>query len=551
VADSSGVPTPAPGLPPPAPGKAPAVVGRSRARSALRHPAARSRRRALCGLLALALGLGACSTGSPASLGHQRERPERSSPATPSRSAGALGGRGRLSWHTCHGSFRCATLAVPESYLRPGGSSFHLAVIEAPATADPAGAPDLVLNPGGPGGSGVQFLLETAAQLAPLRRHFNLVSFDPRGVGESDPVSCGSAADLERLLALDPAPSTPSQVATVVAGTRAFVRTCERDTAYGVLDHVSTLDTARDMDRLRAALGKARLDYLGFSYGTYLGSVYAELFPGRVGRFVLDGAIDPALPAATFLAEQAAGFEGDLRDFEQWCSSRPSCAGSFTAGVPAGVDRLLARLESGATLPVAASLAPPTRLDYGLALTGILAGLYSTSSWPYLGQALAAAVAGSGSDLLGLADSYAGISPGGSASNALAANVAINCVDRRWPSSVPAIERLVPRLARVAPVFGPSEAWGSLACGFWPVPPGRGGAVHLPRPLAILVVGSTGDPATPYAWARALVSQLEGSRLLTRVGDGHTAYFASTCIATFVDRYLVTGRLPPPGTVCR
>ncbi|HLI43106.1 MAG TPA: alpha/beta fold hydrolase, partial [Acidimicrobiales bacterium] len=267
------MPTSTPVVPSPVPGRTPALARRCRARSGLRRLAGRSRCPVLAGLLALALGLGACSAGAPASKGGQRGRQEGGSPATTGRSADGLGGRGRLVWHTCHGSFRCATLAVPESYSHPGGPTFHLAVIEAPATADPAGAPDLVLNPGGPGGSGVQFLLGVAAQLAPLRRHFDLVSFDPRGVGESDPVSCGSAAELERLLALDPAPSTPSQVASVVAGTRAFVRTCERDTPYAVLDHVSTLDTARDMDRLRAALGQARLNYLGFSYGTYLGSV--------------------------------------------------------------------------------------------------------------------------------------------------------------------------------------------------------------------------------------------------------------------------------------
>jgi pimeloyl-ACP methyl ester carboxylesterase len=460
-----------------------------------------------------------------------------------------------LDFSACAGAagFRCAWLRVPVSYAHPDGPTIRLAVAELPATGRrPLG--DLVLNPGGPGASGVTFLEQQGRSFpAALRRSFNLVSFDPRGVGQSAPIRCVGAVGIRRLLALNPAPVQRAQVAAVVAATRSFVASCEAHTSRELLANVSTKVTAVDLDRLRAALGQAKLDYLGFSYGTYLGELYAQAFPRHLRAMVLDGVVDPAISTARSDLVQAEGFEKDLDDFFAWCSLDSTCRSELGHSARLAYEALFGRLANGALLT--ASLKPRyggvQPVDLGVAEVGLAAALYSEQSWPLLAQALAAGLQGNGSLLAVLAYNYAGLQQDGSYSNIVAANTAISCVDRPSPSSLGAIERLSRALAKEAPDFGASEAWSNLACLYWPVrPQGRVGPIHAPGTPTILVVGSTGDPATPYAWAEAVAHQLDHAVLLTRKGPGHTAYFASACVRRDVDAYLLRLSTPPPGTVC-
>jgi pimeloyl-ACP methyl ester carboxylesterase len=459
----------------------------------------------------------------------------------------------KLSWQSCDTTFRCSKLAVPVSYSDPGDGTLSLAVVELPATGDPKTAPDLVMNPGGPGASGVQFLESSVSAFpATLRKDFNLVSFDPRGIGGSDPVECASPAELRRWISLDPDPSTPGEIAGTIAEVRAFDAACARSLPRDVLANLASSVTARDMDRLRAALGLEKLDYLGFSYGTYLGALYAEAFPGHVGNMVLDGAVDPALGEVATEQQQAAAFEVDLHDFFAWCTTNSECGTELPGGAAAAYHQVMASLEAGHLLSadMSAVLGGVQSVSYGTALTGIVSSLYSTNDWPYLAEALEEAESGNGTVLAELAFQYAGFNANGTAQNLVSANLAIACLDRPSPTvaSYPSLAR---RFAASSPDFGPAEAWGTLACNYWPVPAtGKTAPVHLSESIPILVVGSTHDPATPYAWAEALTRQLQGAELLTRDGDGHTGYFSSTCVQTWVDRYLSTGARPPAGTVC-
>lgn len=467
----------------------------------------------------------------------------------PSASAAASG----LQWTTCDSSFRCATLDVPADYAKPQDGSISLSVVELPATSRAAKG-DIVLNPGGPGASGVQFLTQSATSFpAALRRSFNLVSFDPRGVGSSDPVRCSGAAGIRSLIALNPAPVTASQIHTVVTGVKAFVRSCEQHTAKIVLDNVSTLDTARDLDRLRAALGQRRLNYFGFSYGTYIGELYVKLFPDRVRAMVLDGVVDPALSTTASDLQQAVGFERELDDFYRWCPTNRTCTKELSSDPKATFDALLSRFEHGETVP--AHLAPQyggtVHVGYGIFLTAIASALYAQQEWPDLARTIYDAVHHSGALAAALAYSYAGLQPDGTFSNMLAANNAINCEDSPAPTSVGAYPALARAMGKAAPVFGPSEAWGTLSCTYWPVHPTAGPAPIVNRGKdPILVVGSTGDPATPYSGAQHVAVELKNAELLTRTGTGHTAYLFSSCIRTWTDRYLETLALPPKGTVC-
>lgn len=468
-----------------------------------------------------------------------------------SRPASAPATAHALAWHTCDTRFRCATLPVPIDYAAPSRGHLGIAVVELPSTsAHPVG--DLVMNPGGPGGSGVQFLEQTTFP-ASLRRSFDLVSFDPRGVGASDPVECVDGAGIRRLVALDPSPTTPAQIASVSGALRSFVAACSAHTSRLLLENVGSAVTVEDLDSLRAALGEAKLDYLGFSYGTYLGELYAQRYPTHVRALVLDGVVDPALSAATSDVEQAVGFERDLSDFFSWCPTNATCAKTLPGGAKAAYERIFTSLSSGGSIP--AHLKPEyggtEQVTLGVFETAVAGALYSSQTWPLLAEALGLGLAGDGSILAAIAYSYEGLGANGRYSNQLAANTAINCVDRPYPTSVAAYTRLAAAAASVAPDFGSSSIWGSFVCTFWPVrPQGRVGPIHAPGSPPILVIGSTGDPATPYSWATAVARQLDHAVLLTRVGPGHTAYLYSSCIERWTNRYLTTLRLPPAHTTC-
>lgn len=470
-----------------------------------------------------------------------------------------------LSWSPCTslaafavtsvGRYQCATLRVPISYSDPGAGDLSIAVVMLPASGGGNVLGDIVTNPGGPGGSGVDFLEQNASGFpASLRSHFNLVSFDPRGVDRSDPVACVSPNRIRQLLGIDPAPTTQSQIDTEVSATKSFDEQCAAHTSHLLLENMSTVDAAIDMDQLRAALGQAKLTYIGFSYGTYLGAVYAELFPTHVRALVLDGAINPDLSNSEIDLEQAEGFEVDLHDFFAWCDTNSKCESELPGGAASDYQRLISAFENGRTLsvPLLAGYGGNRPLDYGVAVTGVLASLYSTQEWPPLAQALQQAIAGNGTDLEETALSYQGFQPNGSLENIQEANTAVNCLDHPTPTSVSDFVQLGKQFAAKAPDFGALEAWGSLACAFWPIPPtGEPEPIHAAGAPPILVVGSTRDPATPYEWAEALASQLDHGVLLTRDGDGHTAYFSSSCIRTWVDNYLTTLATPPKGTVCQ
>ena len=463
---------------------------------------------------------------------------------------GASASASRLAWHRCDAQFECATLRVPVSYSDQRGPPIPISVVKLDATR-PHPIGDIVLNPGGPGASGVGYL-EAVSSIFPasLRSRFNLVSFDPRGSGSSKPLRCLTSAEIPKWIGVNPAPTTPRQIARVVSASKAFVRGCKRHASTKFIASLSTADNARDMDRLRAALGQSKLTYYGLSYGTFLGTVYAEMFPQKVRAMVLDGALDPSLDTETLEAEQAAAFETDLHDFFAWCTRDSSCRSGFSTTPARAYARLMARFKRGRVIPAHLVFGEKS-VNYGVALLGVIANLYSKKSWPFLGQALGRANIGDGTDLAAAAYGYAGANADGSFSNILSANVATNCLDRPAPTTIPAYKALAARLTKSAPDFGAAEAWGTLPCAYWPArPQTQPGAAHAPGAPPILVIGSTGDPATPYAWAKALAKQLPRATLLTRTGPGHTAYRASSCIRAWADHYLQTLHMPPTGTVC-
>jgi pimeloyl-ACP methyl ester carboxylesterase len=452
--------------------------------------------------------------------------------------------RQRLTWRSCHDGLQCTTLLVPLDYTKPAGRRLHIAVIRERASGTSQGS--LIVNPGGPGASGVDFVVQAASVFNQLTTHFDLVSFDPRGVGASDPIRCLTSAQLDAYVNLVPNPTTPAQRRADIQASRHFADACYRKNG-SYLEHVGTKDQARDMDILRAALGDAKLTYYGASYGTYLGAKYAELYPTHIRAMVLDGALNPAESSTAANRVQATGFETDLRDFLAFCVRSGHCPfGSTSAAATQGLDRMIARVTAH-PLRVGSRIVGAGELFEGLA-----AGLYSTNDWPQLQSVLGAAQSGNGSGVLIFADSLTGRNADGTYNNLIESNMAINCIDRPSPRSVSVYERDAVKFARVAPHFGAAIEYGSLPCAFWRVPPVEPAhAVSAPGAPPILVIGTTRDPATPFVWAKALASQLSSGVLLTHDGDGHTAYIDhNPCVDAVVANYVFNLKPPKPGTVC-
>ncbi|RYV51504.1 alpha/beta hydrolase [Pengzhenrongella frigida] len=453
-----------------------------------------------------------------------------------------------IEWSSC-GDFECATAEVPTSYADPAAGSIELAVKRAPATAgDPMGS--LLINPGGPGASGVDLVDSVVTSFGEdVLAQYDVVGFDPRGVAASNPVTCLDDAAKDALLSKDFDYATDAGIAEAAAAYAAMGAACEANTG-ALLGNVDTVSAAKDMDVLRAALGDEKLTYLGYSYGTALGATYAGLFPEKVGRMVLDGALDPALSSTELGLGQAIGFENALRAYVADCQGGSECP--LTGTVDDGLTQIRDLLDRARRSPL------PTGTDRALTSTlafyGIAVTLYDNASWQFLTQALTAALdENDGSILLQLADFYNDRNADGSfASNSTEAFTAVNCLDGT-SSADPAVMRAeAAQLEEAAPTVGYFFGYGGVICADWPYPStGEPGPIAADGAPPIVVIGTTNDPATPYAWAENLAAELSSGVLLTYEGEGHTAYGRSNeCILTAVDTYLLEGTAPADGTRC-
>ncbi|MFF4531499.1 alpha/beta hydrolase [Streptomyces sp. NPDC001407] len=459
----------------------------------------------------------------------------------------------KLAWHACGATgFECATLTAPLDYDRPrAGDDIKLAVSRKKATGSGEHLGSLMVNPGGPGGSAIHYLQQYAGNGYPaaVRARYDLVGMDPRGVAASEPVTCLSDAEMDAYTQVDQTPDDATEIAELVEAYQKFADGCASRSGK-LLAHVSTVDAARDMDVLRAALGDEKLAYVGASYGTFLGATYAGLFPSRVGRLVLDGALDPSLDAERINRDQTAGFQTAFTAFVQDCLKRKDCPLAPATNAAAAGDRLAALFKQLDAHPVQAG---KRKLTESLATTGVISAMYDEAAWALLRKGLRDAENGDGALLLRLSDAYYERDGKGSYTNLMFANAAVNCLDLppafRNPNDV---REALPDFRKASPVFGASLAWSSLTCGYWSVPAtGRPHRIPARGAAPILVVGTTRDPATPYPWARSLASQLSSGRLLTYDGDGHTAYTrGSKCVDNAINNYLLTNTPPPADQKC-
>ncbi|PWJ53324.1 alpha/beta hydrolase fold [Quadrisphaera granulorum] len=457
----------------------------------------------------------------------------------------------KIAWKDCGGGLECGTVTVPVDWARPDRDTVDLAVARHPATDPSQRLGSLLVNPGGPGASGVAWLRGGVQAVVSdaVQARYDVVAFDPRGTGSSQPIDCMSDAEFDTYRA-DPAdPTTPAGLAEETEEATRFAQGCEVDAGL-LLGHLGTVDVVRDLDVLRAVVGSERLDYLGKSYGTLLGAEYAGAFPQRVGRLVLDGALDPSSSSGDVALVQAEGLERSLRAYAEACPQRSDCRLGSTADAVVQQVRDVLSAARQQPLPTSDAKRP---LTAPLAFQGILATLYTENTWSLLDSAVESARGGDGARLLQLADAYAGRQPDGTySSNLLEAYTAITCLDRPVDASPQAMQAQAQQLEQRSPTFGRSLSYGALQCGVWPIPPTRTPApVSAPGAAPILVVGTTNDPATPYVWAQSLASQLSSGRLLTWDGQGHTAYRrGSACVDGAVDGYLLGGVLPGENATC-
>src|SRR3954471_6904487 len=444
----------------------------------------------------------------------------------------------RLAWTRCTQELVCASALAPLDYAEPDGTAITLALAKRPATAEPK-LGTLFVNPGGPGGPGRNY---AASFNVHGLEGYDVVGWDPRGVAGSTPVHCFGTADYDRFFSVDVSPDSPAEERTLLAETYAFDQSCLAHSG-ALLEHVSTATTVRDLELLRRLVGDPQLHYFGASYGTQIGALYAQLYPKHVGRMVLDGAVNIGGRSLS----QIQGFERALGHFATWAAkpgSRGQPLGASRAAVSAKIQALLLGLDSR-----------PLQVRGGRALSqqqgvgAVLNSLYRRADWTPLLQALTTASQGDGRALLKLADEGNFRNPDGSYGQINDAFPAVRCLDSR-ASSVRAAERSAEREAKKAPILGPLSG-PDLICPLWPVVP----APKAPRITAkgaapILVLGTTGDPATPYENAEGMARQLESGVLVTLEGEGHTAYGQSACVRSKVQAYLVNGTVPEDGTRC-
>ncbi|MEV3931965.1 MULTISPECIES: alpha/beta hydrolase [unclassified Streptomyces] len=513
------------------------------------------------------LPLAACSDDG-GDGGTEQGRPSAASTASPTATPQELSSQ-KLDWKPCPApseaqgsgtspsplpggtSWQCSFMDVPLDYADPGGRTIELALIRAAARNQDRRIGSLIFNFGGPGASGVATLPSFGTDYDALRTRYDLVSFDPRGVGRSEGIECSDDAELDARYEQDGTPDDSEEEKAFVDDQKSYIADCEENSG-DELPYVGTTNAARDMDLMRQVLGDDKLYYFGISYGTELGGVYAHLYPKKVGRAVLDAVVDPTEDSLQSSLGQAEGFQLALDNFTADCAGRDDCKlpGTTSEEVQEWIADLLAKLEKKPVPGLGERELTETQ-----ATTGIASALYSKETWPLLEQGLDEADGGNGGLLLALADSLNGRSEDGRYDNSNAANTAINCADSKQRYTLEQTRKALPEFRKASPVFGDYLGWGLMACTGWPV----AGAwdtpeVSAPGSAPILVIGNTGDPATPYAGAKAMAAGLgKGVGIeLTYKGEGHGAYNGgSTCVQRAVDSYLLAGKVPESGTVCR
>ena len=528
-------------------------------------PSPRRRLLASCTALAAILTLTAACTSTVDGQGSTSPSTGRSSASsgTSTSPAGSAPAQGRATFGSCAGTyntsavnlpsdragkleFTCARIQVPLDYARPGGRSISLELVKVHDrdTTSPKGS--LLVNPGGPGASGNLFALEYSATIPlSLLQHFDLIGFDPRGVGASTPITCLSDAQKDTINASSPDFRTSAGKAAAKATAAMIATSCS--SKYGSsLPYYNTVNTARDMDQIRQAAGDAQLNYLGFSYGTELGSVYAHLFPSTVGVMVLDGAVDPLTSDITAFADQLQGFEDSFDQFASYCRKHSPCS---SLGDPrSAVYAVQAKAKAS---PIPTTTAGDSRkATFALVTTGVLQALYSESEWPTLATALIQAKKGDGAGLLALADEY-NERYSGQYTNIADANTTIGCNDSKNGPTDAVIESTGRQWVTRFPIFGLWSVPSLYTCQQW-----QKTRTEPPRPSTstktkVLVIGNLHDPATPYQGAVDLTKTMGSAELLSWNGEGHTSFGqGSSCIDNYVDAYLVSGSLPPDHKTC-
>jgi len=483
----------------------------------------------------LALSLGLLSAGCAGA--HPSTSPSAAQPTSSPTLA--------TTWRACGGGLECASVTVPLDYARPNGQTIRIYLARLPASDPGHRIGSLVLNYGGPGAPGVLVLQQGAATLLPasLLARFDIVSFDPRGSGLSSPVTCVDDATMDRIRALEPVPRTATERQAILDSAREYAAGCEQKSG-ALLPYISTEAVARDLDHIRAALGEEKLTYLGYSYGTYLGARYATLFPDRVRALVLDAAIDFTADPISIVEDNTLAYESALDRFLADCATRPDCAFRASGDPAVAFDALMARIES-APIPAGGT----RTLGPGDARAAVMAAL-AGAAWSDLATGLGAAERGDGSLLLAIADQAMGRNAYGQYDNTRAAGSATMCMDTPGIPDLAAIEALEARLAREAPRLGSGYPVG---CAFWPVGPSSSPApLTAPPGTPILVIGGTGDPATPYAWSQRMATSLGNAILVTRRGEGHTTMVdpANRCLVDVIAGYLVDLEVPGDGLTC-
>jgi len=432
-----------------------------------------------------------------------------------------------LKWQNCYGNFGCSTLLVPVDYDKITGDIFHLKVIRFKATDQRQKLGALIVNPGGPGASALDYAYNAENIVsATIREKYDIVGFDQRGVGQSDPIRCLTDKETDEMLAGPMIADTPENQRKMVENAKFFASKCKK-VAGNKLTHLSTFESAKDMELLRLALDEPKLNYLGKSYGTYLGTLYASLYPKKVGKMILDGAIDPSISVEEQNLAQAKGFDRALGQFLAKYKLNPN---------------IIKRLLSNA-------IADPIKTDSeriltdSLAITGIASALYDDKTgWPKLDKSINEAMSGNGTTLLELSDNYSGRTKSGKySSNEYDIAVLTNCLD--WPSlkTISEIGSTFSRFQSSAPFFGKYLVYSHLVCNYLATSTNKNPLnSNFIKTNSVLIIGTTRDPATPYEWAVALSKKLSGSILLSLHADGHTGQSRGfNCVDRAVDLFLI------------